>query len=574
MMRHTPRTALVVAAASLLLAGVACAPSAVEPNPTGSAGTSATGTAGQSGTGTAGTSGGAGVAGGTGGESGAAGTAASGGAAGTSSAGTGGTAGTSGGAAGAAGTGASGRGGAAGMGGRGGGAGTGAGGRGGATGTGGAAGTAAGGRGGAAGSATAGTGGGGTAGAGGSGTGTATFMVQVQLASAVNSAAPGTIGIVTWTVNVSALTEAHIDFGLDTSYGMTAPVDLTLTDHRTLLLGMKPARTYHFRIVARDASTTYTSADYTVMTGPASTTVFISKFQVLNATARKRGFIITSYWAGSGLTVPFIIDGDGEIVWWGRGGPSGGIARARMSADGKNMWFTSASNTGQPLQRLTMDTLTAQTYTNVVTSHDLTAVSGETMAYLDYGEKDCQSIYEIVPSGTTKEIFESTGIVNSTGCHGNSLRYSQKEDQYTYSEVSQDVFAINRAGAVQWRLSQKVTGGNSTWGGIQHGQQLLDNSIIIFANNGGGTNMSALYEYSLTGQQLMRVVTGDYSANLGDVQRLPGGNTLIDFSNASVMKEIDPQGNVVLQINGASGTRFGYALWQENLYGPPVDISQ
>jgi hypothetical protein len=99
-------------------------------------------------------------------------------------------------------------------------------------------GSATGGRGGA----TAGTGGGGTAGAGGSGTGTATFMVQVQLASAVNSAAPGTIGIVTWTVNVSALTEAHIDFGLDTSYGMTAPVDLTLTDHRTLLLGMKPRR--------------------------------------------------------------------------------------------------------------------------------------------------------------------------------------------------------------------------------------------------------------------------------------------------------------------------------------------
>ena len=84
----------------------------------------------------------------------------------------------------------------------------------------------------------------------------------------MNAPAPGTIGIVTWTVNVSSLTEAHIDFGLDTSYGMTAPVDLALTDHRTLLLGMKPAKTYHFRVVARDASATYTSNDYTVMTGP------------------------------------------------------------------------------------------------------------------------------------------------------------------------------------------------------------------------------------------------------------------------------------------------------------------
>ena len=414
----------------------------------------------------------------------------------------------------------------------------------------------------------------GTTGAAG-GTGTATFTVQVQLASAVNSAAPGTIGIVTWTaqpVAASALVEAHIEFGLDTSYGTSAPVDLALADHRTLLLGMKPAKTYHFRVVARDASATYTSNDYTVMTGPATTTVSISRFQVMNATARKRGFIITSYWQGTGSAVPFILDGDGEIVWWGRGGPAGGIARARMSADGKNMWMTSASNTGNPIQRLSMDTLDAQTYANAVGSHDLTAVSGATMAFLEYGESDCDSVYEIDPSGTKREIFESQGVVNTSGCHGNALRYSQKEDVYTYSDVSQDVFVLNRSGQVQWRLSQRVMSGRGAWGGVQHGHQLLDNSIIILANNGAGNNMSAMIEYSLTGAELRRFVSGDYTQNLGDVQRLPGGNTLVTFSNASVIKEIDGQDNVVLQINGASGTRLGYALWQESLYGAPSDI--
>ena len=89
-----------------------------------------------------------------------------------------------------------------------------------------------------------------------------------------------------------------------------------------------------------------------------------------------------------------------------------------------------------------------------------------------------------------------------------------------------------------------------------------------------GAMMSGMIEYDLTGKELRRFVSGDYSQNLGDVQRLPGGNTLVDFSNASVMKEIDAQGNVVLQINGATGTRFGYALSQETLYGPPSDISQ
>jgi hypothetical protein len=163
-------------------------------------------------------------------------------------------------------------------------------------------------------------------------------------------------------------------------------------------------------------------------------------------------------------------------------------------------------------------------------------------------------------------------VVNTSGCHGNALRYSQKEDVYTYSDVSQDVFVVNRSGQVQWRLSQRVMSGRGAWGGVQHGHQLLDDSIIILANNGAGNNMSAMIEYNLTGVELRRFVSGDYTQNLGDVQRLPGGNTLVTFSNASVIKEIDAQNNVLLQINGASGTRFGYALWQESLYGPPSDI--
>jgi hypothetical protein len=549
MQRNSSITAaLRLAAAAIALA--ACGSSGGNPA-AGVGGSSAGAAAGMSGS--AGASGTAGASGATAGASGA-----TAGASGATAGASGGAAGASGGAGGA---GIAGTGGAAGA----------------TAGRGGAAGGALAGRGGstagAAGTGTAGSAGPGTAGAGGGAIGNATFTVQVQLASAVMSAAPGTIGIVTWTVNVSGLTEAHIDFGLDTSYGMSAPVDLALADHRTLLLGMKPARLYHFRVVARDATTTYTSGDYTVMTGPATTTVSISRFQVMNANTRKRGFIITSYWQGTGAAVPFILDGDGEIVWWGRGGPSGGIARARMSADGKNMWMTTASNSGSAIQRLTMDTLEAQTYTGSVGSHDLTPVTGATMAFLEYGESDCDSIYEIDPSGTKREVFESQGVVATSGCHGNALRYSAKEDVYTFSDVRQDVFVVSRAGQVQWRLSERVTNGAAGWGGVQHGHHLLDDSIVVFANSGGGTSMSAMYEYSLTGQQLRRVVTGDYTQNLGDVQRLPGGNTLVTFSNASVIKEIDPQGNVVLQINGSTSTRFGYALWQETLYGPPSDIS-
>lgn len=399
---------------------------------------------------------------------------------------------------------------------------------------------------------------------------TATFDIEVELASDVDANAPGTIGIVTWSVDVASLVSARIEFGLDTDYGMTAPVDLAETGYRTLLLGMKPDSTYHLRVVAEDATKMYASDDLTLETGPATDLVPLESFRIVDEAARERGFIVASYWQGEGSSVPFILDADGEIVWWYEGGPDG-IARAAMSADGKNMWLIPASNQGGALMRVSMDTLDAQTYSDVIGSHDITPVSGATMAFIEYGESDCDSIYEIDPNGEATEVFESQGVVQSSGCHGNALRYSKAEDVYTFSDVSQDILVIDRAGDVVWRLSERVADGNDAWGGTQHGHHLLDDSIVVFANRGAGMEASSVVEYSLTGEELLRYESGDYSANLGDAQRLPGGNTLVTYSNDSLIHEIDPEMNLVLEIDGG-GSRFGYTLFRPTLYGEPPDI--
>jgi hypothetical protein len=265
----------------------------------------------------------------------------------------------------------------------------------------------------------------------------------------VDPGAPGTVGIVTFTIDKAPLVEASIEFGLDTSYGMTAPVDVALEGYRTLLLGMKPASTYHFRVTARDASATYRSDDVTIKTGPATDLVPLESFEVLDEAKRERGFIVASYWRGDGSSVPFILDADGDVVWWYEGGLEG-IARARMSADGKNMWMIVANNSGSALGRVSMDGLDAETYPGTVGSHDLTPVTGATMAYLDYGESDCDSIFEIEPSGETTEVWDSEEVAAGM-CHGNALRYSRAEDVYTFSDVSTDVFVVDRQGALAWR---------------------------------------------------------------------------------------------------------------------------
>ena len=232
-----------------------------------------------------------------------------------------------------------------------------------------------------------------------------------------------------------------------------------------------------------------------------------------------------------------------------------------------------------------MDTLESETY-DLGASHDLTPVSGETMVYFDYTEADCDSVHEIDPSGVDVEVFEGEGIIEGsgmTGCHLNALRYSAKEDVYTISDVMSDIYIVNRDQALpadqrlEWRLSTRV-GSNADWGGSNHGHQLLDESILIFGNRGGANNASCVFEYTLDGDEIMRYDSGLTASNLGDVQRLPGGNTLISYSNNdSYIHEIDASGRLVLEIDlgaggGIGGPALGYILWRQSLYGPPPDI--
>lgn len=397
------------------------------------------------------------------------------------------------------------------------------------------------------------------------------FEISAQLASDIDETAPTTVGIVSWALPGETITSAQIEFGLDESYGMEAPVGLSESSFRTLLLGMKPSQTYHYRVVASTTEGTLVSPDQTLQTGAPPTLVPLPSFDVVEEAARERGFLVLSFWRGEGASHVFILDADGDPVWW-FDSKMNGVARARMSADGKNMWMIEPSNMGAPLARVTMDALDHQVYEGLVGSHDLTPVEGSTMAYLDYGESDCDSIFEIEPDGTTSEVFESQEVASGQ-CHGNALRYSKKEGFYTMSDVSTDVWVISRMGEFQWGLAERVSGGVSAWGGRNHGHHLLDESLLVFANAGGGQQISSVVEYDFAGNELFSYVGSgnEFSANLGDVQRLPGGNTLVTFSNDGIIHEVTPAKQVVLKLV-TGGQSFGYSLWRESLYGEPSDI--
>jgi hypothetical protein len=445
-------------------------------------------------------------------------------------------------------------------------------------------------------------GGAGSAGGAGGSTGTAscTFTQQATTSSKI-----ATVGIVTWSTTLSNITEAHIDFGLSTSYGFTAPVDLKATDHRTLLLGMKPTKTYNYRIVASNSSGQCTSQNYTITAG--SLPNGLSKITVStksSASPLSGGFLITGQFVqnGSGTSgsPAYILDADGDYVWaYAPGGDAPGV---RMDYAGTHMWINSvnvafgAGATGNAnVHRVSMDGLTDENLSSKFTglNHQLTILPDETVAFYAYGSNGCDDIKEYSPStGNVKTIANSgTAIGGSSACHVNDIQYSKDDDTLVFSELDSQVIAkIKRSdGSTVWVLNgSKSTFTGDTWKGGQHGINVLGLDRLLFFNNNSTMNMgggpapggdgsgSTAIELALNLSGKKMTKAWSYKANpgiqvdiMGDVQRMPNGNTIIAYSTKGLLHEVDKNGTLLQEWSWALGGQFGYIEKRATLYGPP-----
>lgn len=446
----------------------------------------------------------------------------------------------------------------------------------------------------------AGTGGSGLQGTAGSiGSGGSGVLGTCTIASmATTSPKIGTVGIVTWSTSMANVSKAQIDFGLTTSYGMTAPVDLKQASYRTLLLGMKPSKMYHYRITATGSDgVDCRGEDQTIMSGSLPNGMQKPTVVTMNATALAGGFLITGQYAttGAGTSPAFILDADGDYVWAYSvaGSDATGV---RMSYDGTHIWINNANvpNGGAKVHRVSMDGMTDEDLSSQFTglSHQLTVLPDETIAFYAYGSNNCDDIKERAPDGTVKTIVNAKTAHGGNGaCHVNMVQYSKQDDTLVFSDLDNNcITKVTRSGTPVWILNGGVNGIQSSftgdmWVGGEHGINILGlDHFLIFNNNssvaaGGGpglggtgdgsiglemkldlTAMNATKVWSYKGQGVQNDV-------MGDVQRLWNGNTIVAFSTKGVIHEVDASGTLVQTITSKSN--IGYIEKRQTLYGPP-----
>lgn len=415
------------------------------------------------------------------------------------------------------------------------------------------------------------------------GSGGCTFDVTASLSPSI-----GTVGIVTWSSSFSAPAEAHIEFGLTTAYGMSAPVDLNAPDYRTLLLGMKGAHTYHFRIEVSNADGACTSADQTITTTPVPN----GMANITTATpipgAAFGGFLITGQYVkfANAAGVPaYILDADASLVWW-HFVPSDATC-ARMSYDGNYMWINGVnvpSGTAS-VHRVSMDGMTDEDLSSqfVGLNHQLQVLPDETVVFDAYGANGCDDIKQRAPDGTVTTIVNALAAHGGSGpCHVNAIGYSKEDDTIVFSDLdNSDLTKITRTGATVWVLNgvgNMFTG--DSWQGGEHGFDLLGlDDIVLFNNNDtqyGGTGMgSNAIEMKLDLTAMTATRAWSYLANppiqtnvLGDAQRLANGNTLVAYATYGALDEVDASANLVQEWTWLNAT-FGYIEKRATLYGPP-----
>ena len=416
---------------------------------------------------------------------------------------------------------------------------------------------------------------GGTAPVGGSGGASVgcNMMITQSLSEVIT-----TVAAVEWTADLAGIDAAHIEYGLETSYGMVAPVDLAEPNHRTLLLGMKTGKTYHFRVVASAGSMQCTSADQTVTTGLRPNEITMPDIETPQPDKLYGGYLLTARWGNGNRGPAFILDKDGELVWWYF--VEDDVIRTRLSYDGKSIWIR---NTGQTdgsgiVRRMSLDGLKEDRWELPHTTHDLAVMPDGKVGLIGHVPGDCDEILIFDPeTEMLKSIFNARQAHGRTSCHVNFLAYQAEDDSFTFSDYNDDSFTkISSDGTqIKWILNGMSSTISGTSWSHQHGIHFITPEHVLVFSNGNGAD-STVFELMLNLGSMSASEVKSYRANPplqvangGDVQRLENGNTMIAWSSKGVLQEVDSSWAIVQEIVWPLGSTISYIEKRQSLYGGP-----
>ncbi len=307
-----------------------------------------------------------------------------------------------------------------------------------------------------------------------------------------------------------------------------------------------------------------------------------------------------------------IIDDDGTVVWTCERPHNS--HKVLLAPDGSGVIFNEVTHlaevdwVGDSIHHVDWDCQEVWSITVPNSHHDFTMLDQDRFAIIGYSTKETEiegetitllgdTIIEVHRDGTTRllwDLFEENDVevavsnersVDQTiqmmdWSHGNYLSWQQEEQAYLVVLRHLDAVAAvdGESGAQRWMVS-------NNWGDYQsasepiftwpHSSELVGGDLLVFNQTYKEIEDTCSHSLLLSLDAGAGLATpADQYENqecskvsyLGNAQALANGNTLVTFSDAGLVDEVTPEGELVHRLQLDLGWAFSYGFRHDTLW--------
>lgn len=301
-----------------------------------------------------------------------------------------------------------------------------------------------------------------------------------------------------------------------------------------------------------------------------------------------------------------ILDSDGDYVWWYQE-PDGyipGLFRVALSRDGESLLFQPPSGGAnyhdlQDVVRMSFDGTEVEAYAGSHRgTHEFVELPDGNLGLLRTETREVNGrtihgdrLLELRPDGGEVPVWTvwdwtehdpdvfTEDEYGGDWSHANAVDFDDVAQEYRVSLRNfGSILTIDRASG---EVVEVVGGdhsdyvdaqGSSALTALQHQFEVVPGGLLVHDNGSTEAQASRAVEYTLdpeTGKaELVWEYFPDppcYNYALGDVTRLPAGNTLVTWSMGGQVDEVNPHGDRVWRLNVELGAGIGYVTWVEQL---------
>ncbi len=421
-----------------------------------------------------------------------------------------------------------------------------------------------------------------------------------------------TVAWVRWTTDAPGT--SWVEYGPDRFLGLsTVRGDATTTDHAVLLAGLPPSSTWYWRAVSEVDGELLASRVYTIETGVAPRDLPRVTPVAYDEALAQPGYTITTSLGNPSWAIVYARDG--KPVWWQEAPTDSVIAQVRLTDDGTAVLYNLASlnfsvDVGM-IRKVRLDGEVLSETRTVMGHHDFVELPEGGFAYIaadvrEWTEPDTGGVRNVVgdtivevPEGATEdtpraEIWSTWDDIavdvdpevdndfypqGLDWTHCNSLNL--QDGAYILSVRKENAFVkVDRtSGELLWQLGGAGSDFTQTSGRAfvgQHSAELTPDGFMLFDNGDVDAEeaWSEAVEYTLDeeGRTYEPIWTYDYDRRissylLGDVERLPNGNTLVAWGSGGTITEVTPEGEIAFQVSLAIGSAIGFTHHVDALGG-------